>query len=710
VGGTFTDAVLISEDTGAIQIAKVSSTPKDPSIGFLAAVTQILSRAGADASDVSYLVHGTTVATNSLIEGKTPKSALITTEGFRDLLEIGRQVRPSLYDIHFKKLRPLVPRNLCFEVAERLDASGGVLTRLDEGKVKEIAAKLQAADVKSVAICFLHSYLNPAHEQRVEKLLAEHAPGIAVSVSSQICPEFREYFRASTTVVNACVKPVVASYLRGIKDQLKKQQIKAELLIMQSNGGVLTFDQAAERPVFMVESGPAAGVIAANFIAGNLGHKDVISFDMGGTTAKAGLILEGRPKVTKEYEVGAEARPGAGQSRGSGYPIRTPVIDLVEIGAGGGSIAWVDSGGVLRVGPHSSGADPGPICYRRGGKLPTITDANLVLGRINPKYFLGGDMDLDLEGATEGIGEQCAVPLGMDTLAAANGIIEIANAAMVNALRLTTVRRGYDPRALVMVAFGGAGPLHANRLAMEMQIPKLIVPMSPGTASAMGLLTTDIRHEFSRTRIVRADQVDAKVVNEIFAGMEKEGAELLRREAIAPEMTSFSREIEMRYKGQSYELAVLVKGGVISDEVMADTCGRFHSEYERTYGRAYPDELIELVNYRLTAIGTIPPLKPRTIPYLGHGIEAARKGARPVFFSEAGGFVEAGIYDRYRLEAGHRIEGPAVVEEMDSNTLIYPGFGATVDAAGNLLIAPEVEGNGTDLAFEASRSQVQQSR
>lgn len=686
VGGTFTDAVLISEQTGDIHIAKVPSTPKDPSIGFLTAVNQILEKAGIRAPNVSYLVHGTTVATNALIEGKSPKTAFITTEGFRDLLEIGRQIRPSLYDVHFHKLRPLVPRDLCFEVPERLDASGNVLRALDESRVVEIAKKLKQEKIGSVAICFLHSYLNPAHEERVEELLREHAPHTVPSVSAHVCPEFREYFRASTTVVNACVKPVVASYLKGIENQLASEGTKAELLIMQSNGGVLTFKQAAERPVYMVESGPAAGVIAANFVAGKLGYKDVVSFDMGGTTAKAGLILEGRPKVTKEYEVGAEARPGAGQSRGSGYPIRTPVIDLVEIGAGGGSIAWVDPGGVLRVGPQSAGADPGPICYGRGGKQPTITDANLVLGRINPSYFLGGEMDLDIGAATAGIKANCADRLGLDTIAAANGIVEIANAAMVNALRLTTVRRGYDPRSLVMVAFGGAGPLHANRLCAEMQIPRLIIPPSPGTCSALGLLTTDVKHEFSRTRIMRGDQANAEVINKIFSSMEKEGLELLERDGIPPQRMSFQKEIEMRYKGQSYEIAVACPSGTLDLPALEQVCARFHQDYERAYGRGYPEEVIEMVNYRVTAVGVIPTPPAQRVAKRGRPVTDARKGVRQIFFSEAGGFIEAEVYDRYKLEPGHHLKGPAVVEEMDSNTLIHPGFASEVDTLGNLLI------------------------
>jgi N-methylhydantoinase A len=688
VGGTFTDAVLISEATGEIHIAKVPSTPKDPSIGFLMAVTQILKKAGLTAESISYLVHGTTVATNALIEGKTPKTAFITTAGFRDMLEIARQVRPSLYDVHFQKLRPLVPRNLCYEVRERLDASGNVLQGLDEEGIRLIADQLVKEGISSAAICFLHSYRNPAHEERAGKLLEERVPGLALSLSSHICPEFREYFRASTTVVNACIRPVVANYVRGIEDRLKRQGMKAELLIMQSNGGVLTFNQAAEKPVYMVESGPAAGVIAANFVGGSLGHADIISFDMGGTTAKAGLRMKGRPKVTKEYEVGAEARAGVGQSRGSGYPIRTPVIDLVEIGAGGGSIAWVDPGGVLRVGPQSAGADPGPICYAQGGKNPTITDANLILGRINPRYFLGGEIDLDVAAAEEGIRQKCAVPLGLSVVDAANGIIEIANAAMVNALRLTTVRRGYDPREFVMVAFGGAGPLHANRLCAEMQIPLLVIPPSPGTTSALGLLATDVKHDFSRTRIMKADRLDAEVVNGIFVAMEAEGKALLTHEGINATSMSFLREIEMRYVGQSYELGIVCPNGTLKSEDLQQICDRFHPEHERAYGRGYPEEMVEFVNFRLTAIGAIarPPL--RKINSNGHNLGDARKGSRPVFFAEIGKFTETAVYDRYRVTAGQCLLGPAVVEEMDSHTVLHPGFQADVDPFGNLLVSP----------------------
>ena len=688
IGGTFTDAVLLSEASGETRIAKVPSTPADPSLGFLDAVDRILAEGGAEARDISYLVHGTTVATNSLIEGKTPRTALITTEGFRDMLEIGRQVRPTLYDVHFEKPRPLVPRRLCFEVRERLDAEGRELEALDEARVHEIARGLAEEEVVSVAVCFLHAYLNPAHERRVGELLREHNQELVISLSSEVCPEFREYFRASTTIINACVRPVLARYLNGIERRLRGRGMTAELLIMQSSGGVLTFETGAEKPAYMVESGPAAGVIVSNHIAGELGHADVISFDMGGTTAKVGLILDGQPRITKEYEVGSQAAPGVGQARASGYPIRTPVIDLVEIGAGGGSVAWVDSGGILRVGPHSAGADPGPICYGKGGTEPTITDANLVLGRLDPEFFLGGEMGLSAAAAREGIARACAEPLAMDPVACANGIVEIANAAMTNALRVMTVQRGYDPRDLVMVAFGGAGPLHANRLCAEMRIGLLIVPPSPGTASALGLLVTDLKHEFSRTRIMPQGREDIDEINRLFAAMEAEGRAVLLREGLAPEAIGFARQIEMRYAGQSHELAVECPLGGLTPAALESVRERFHREHDRAYGHGYPGEATELVNFRLSALGSIRKPRPRAVAAASGPASEARKGTRAVYFDAPGDYLTTPVYERGRLAAGHRFEGPAIVEEMDSTTLVQPGYEVEVDRFANLLVSP----------------------
>ena len=413
IGGTFTDATLVDESSGRLWNAKVSSTPHDPAQGFLSATRQILDQSELAPESLRYVVHATTVATNAIIEGKVAPTVLITTEGFRDILEIARQIRPSLYDTQFEKPKPLVPRDRCFGVRERLDATGAVITPLDEDAIPHIAAIVREAGIESVAVCFLHSYLNAQHEQRVGELLRDLAPNIAISLSSDVAPEIREYFRASTTVINAALRPIVSRYLENIEEQLRAQGIQSELLVMQSSGGLMTFTDARRRPVFMVESGPAAGVITAAHLGVSLGYQNVISFDMGGTTAKVGLVQDGTPRITKDYEVGSVAQPGSGGFRAGGYPIRTPVIDLVEIGAGGGSIAWVDPGGVLRVGPQSAGADPGPACYGQGGGEPTVTDANLVLGRLNPGYLLGGDLKLDSALAHAAIEQRIADPLGI---------------------------------------------------------------------------------------------------------------------------------------------------------------------------------------------------------------------------------------------------------------------------------------------------------
>jgi N-methylhydantoinase A len=439
----------------------------------------------------------------------------------------------------------------------------------------------------------------------------------------------------------------------------------------------------------MVESGPAAGVIAATYLGGVLGYQDILSFDMGGTTAKTGLIQKGQPRVTKEYEVGAQATAGFGAARGSGYPIRTPVIDLVEIGAGGGSIAWVDPGGILRVGPQSAGADPGPVCYGLGGTEPTITDANVVLGRLDPRYFLGGEMKLDVDAARRAIEEKCAKPLGLDVIAAANGIIEIANAAMINALRLISVQRGYDPRDFVLVGFGGAGPVHANRLAAELQIPRTIIPLSPGIFSAMGLLVTDLKHDYSVTRIRRTDQLDYTELMQVYDDLAAQGRATLAREGIPESEMVFLRHVDMRYVGQSYELSIPVPAGPIDAAAVARIVDQFHAEHDRAYGYSAPGEPTEFVNLRLTAVGTITKPKLREIEPAGpDGAAPALDSHRPVYFAEAGGFVDCPIYRRYKLGSGAVIDGPAIIEEMDSTTVLHPGFRATVDRYGNLMLTP----------------------
>jgi N-methylhydantoinase A len=584
IGGTFTDATIIDEETGEVSIAKVLTTPADPSEGFVHAVDRVLADGGVEAGEVTFVVHATTVATNAIIEGKIARSGFVTTEGFRDLLEIARQVRPTLYDTQFEKPKPLVPRDRAVVVDERLGPKGEVLRPLEDDSVRDAAAILRREEVESVAVCLLHAHVNSEHERRVGAILTEELPGIPISLSSEVAPEFREYLRASTTVINAVIRPIVERYLRRIEARLVEAGVGVRLLVMQSSGGTFGSRSAAVRPVFMVESGPAAGVIASAHLGETVGLPDLLSFDMGGTTAKVGLIRDGRPSVTKDYTLGGDAGAGVGGMGRSGYPVQTPVVDLVEIGSGGGSIAWVDSGGLLRVGPQSAGADPGPVCYRRGGVEPTVTDANLVLGRLNPAFFLGGEITLDVDGAARAIEERCARPLGFSLTEAANGIVEIANAAMVNALNLISIQRGYDPRNFVLVAFGGAGPVHANALARDAEMPTLLIPRGPGIFSATGLLTTDLERDASTPIMRRVDDLDHDEVAEAFARLEHQGRVELERERLVGDAVEFRRQVDLRYVGQSFELTIPA-----GDDLLE----RFHVEHDRTYGFSAPSEPVE---------------------------------------------------------------------------------------------------------------------
>ena len=501
IGGTFTDAIVLDEATGEFLIEKVPTTPSDLSVGFHDVTTRSLEAAGRVPEDIGSLVHGTTVATNCIIEGKTARCGLLTTEGFRDILEIARQIKPEPFNIFFEKPRPLVPRHRCLEASERLDAEGRVVRALDPESVRAAAETFRREGVEAVAVCFLHSYINPGHEQLAAEILGRELPGVPIVLSSEVCPAFREYLRASTTVVNAAIAPVVSTYLGRVEAKLRDLGLQGRLCVMQSNGGVCTFETARRMPVRIIESGPAAGVTVAAYIGSLTGRRNVISLDIGGTTAKAGLIQDGAPRVTHEFEVGAKAAGRLLHAKATGYPIQCGVVDLVEVGAGGGSIGWVDSGGALRVGPRSAGAEPGPACYGQGGTLPTLTDANLILGRLNPDFFLGGKMRLCRDAAVRAVNEHVAGPLSLTVTEAAFGMVEIANAHMIEALRLVSVQRGFDPREFALVAFGGAGPLHANAIARELDIPEVIIPLSPGVSSALGLLLADIRHDFVRTYI-----------------------------------------------------------------------------------------------------------------------------------------------------------------------------------------------------------------
>jgi len=690
IGGTFTDGTLVDSTTGEVTTSKVLSTPSNPASGFISAVEKLLATHGSiDPTEIEHVVHATTVATNAIIEGKTATTAFITTEGFREMLEIARQIRPSLYDLQFEKPQPLVPRQLCYEVPERLNAQGEVITPLDESVVEQVVEKIAETGVEAVAVCLLHSYRNSAHEQRIGELLRAKLPDITISLSSDVVPEFREYLRASTTVINSSVAPVVSTYLSSIREKLNSSGVTSELLVMQSSGGVYPAEAASDSPVFMVESGPAAGAVAAAALGTSLGSPDVISFDMGGTTAKASLIRNGQPNVTRDYSVGGAAQAGTGAFGGaSGYPIRTPVVDLVEIGAGGGSIAWVDSGGALRVGPHSAGADPGPVCYGLGGTEPTITDANLVLGRLDPDYFAGGDMQLDLKGARNAIKTQCADPLGISIEEAAHGIVEIANTAMVNALRLVSVQRGHDPRDFMLIGFGGAGPAHTVRLAEQAGIPNVLIPLAPGTASALGLLVTDVRMDSSATLIARADSVQPDDIAGHFARLEDEGAKAHQSAASSSGEPVFERAVEMRYWGQSFELSVPAPDRELIDrQWLNELCESFHDAHETAYGFRAQDEPVELVNLRLTTVGKIARPNMKKLEETSSDASSALKGSRPVYFSESNGVTETAVYDRVKLPAGAQFSGPAIVEEPDCTTVVHPAWNVLVDEYGNLSIS-----------------------
>jgi N-methylhydantoinase A len=691
IGGTFTDLVIMDEESGAFRIDKVPSTPADPSLGFHKIIQQGLAATGAGAANVSYLVHGTTVATNSIIEGKTARCGLLTTAGFRDLLEIARQIKPEPFNLFFEKPRPLVPRDLCLEASERLDSEGRVIQPLDPRSVLAAADVFRKAGVEAIAICFLHSYVNPQHEQLAAAILGPALPGIPIARSSDVCPEFREYFRASTTVVNAAITPIVSTYLSRVEAKLQELGVPARLCIMQSNGGICTSRVAREKPVHIVESGPAAGVIVAAHVGSLTGNHNVISLDIGGTTAKAGLIHDGVPKISHEFEVGSKAAGRSLHAKATGYPIKSGVVDLVEVGAGGGSIGWIDSGGALRVGPQSAGAEPGPACYGWGGQLPTLTDANLVLGRINPHFFLGGKMELSLPKATEAIETHLAARLRLRVAEAAFGMVEIANSNMIEALRLVSVQRGFDPREFSLVAFGGAGPLHANAIARELGIPEVIIPVSPGVSSALGLLLADIKHDFVRTYIKPLGRIDLDVVNLAFGQFAEEGRRLLEHEGVAPEKQRFVPAFDMRLTGQSFELLVPLPAASLQAAHLPPLEDAFHKLHERTYGHSFPGEPVEIVNLRLTAQGLIPKPRLRRLPQ-AEGSDGARQPAlkdeRPVCFGLAEGYVSTPIYDRSKLAAAARISGPAVLEEFDSTVVVHPGYEANVDEFGSIHLVP----------------------
>jgi N-methylhydantoinase A len=671
-GGTFTDVCLFDDASGQVAVWKVPSTPDDPSRAIARGTQEGTERVGAQPSEVVYFGHGTTVGTNALIQHRGVRTGLITTDGFRDLIEIGRQKRPDLYDLQADKSPPLVTRDLRFGVAERLRHDGSVETPLDEEGVRQAARDLKAAGVKSVAIGFLYGFVRPEHEETARRIVAEEFPEAFICASHEVAPEFREYERISTAVVNAYLGPVMQGYIRRLAERLKELGVTTTPHLTQSNGGVIGFDMAARLPVRTVLSGPSTGVVAAQAIGQMTGIENLITFDMGGTSSDVALLRAGEAKLASEANV-------------HGYPIKAPMLDIHTVGAGGGSIAAIDSGGLLKVGPRSAGADPGPVCYGRGSTEPAVTDANVVLQTLNPTHLLGGRMPIDQNLSKQAIG-RIAEELGLDLMATAQGIISVVTANMAKAIRVISVQRGHDPRDYALVAFGGAGPLHAARLAKELEMKRIIVPRNPGIGCALGLLLTDLRANFATTRLAVLTERLVPAMAESFAGLEAQAEHWFAEEKVAASDRQLRRTADLRYHGQNYELAIDVPDGPVTPSTIKALADGFAEAHKRLYGFVAEGEAVQLVTYRVEAIGFVPKAEFRPQPDAGRDASAAVIGRREVWFPEAGGFVDCPIYDREVLKSGNLIAGPAIIEQMDATTVLLPGMTARVEPYLNLIL------------------------
>ena len=667
VGGTFTDVALVHQASGRLWVTKTPTTPHDPSAGFMAGIDRALQLAGIEAAALRHVLHGTTTATNAILEGKGAAIGLLTTAGFRDVLEIGRHDIPRRANMFawVKPARPVAPE-LIFEIGGRVTVDGAEIEPLDEEAVRAAARRLRAAGVDSIAVCFLHSYANPAHERRARALLLEEHPGGAVSLSSEVLPVFREFERSMGTVLNAYVQPLVGRYVARLVGELRPRGIGAPLSIMKSNGGVIGADVVRTQAIHTALSGPAAGVIGARRIGEAAGFDDLISVDVGGTSADVCLVRGGEAEVTTEGRVGA-------------WPLHVPMIDIHTIGAGGGSIARVTEDGTLTVGPESAGAQPGPVCYGAGGEEPTVTDAHLVLGRI-PSHLLGGEIPLDVERARRAIEEHVARPLGLPLAAAAQGILDILNNNMVGALRLVSVERGYDPRDFVLVPFGGAGPLHGADLATLLGMRTVVVPRHPGVLSTFGLLGTEVRNDYARTSLQKPPDYDIGAVAAVYADLEGQARDWLVAEGVAPSARRLTRMADLRYRHQGFELTVpWPERDLDLDALLA----RFHARHRQLYTYALADAPVEIVTLRLAAAGRV---RRFTLPSLPRRrMAAARPPRRRVHFPGAGWTMCPSV-DRERLGVGAVVTGPAIVEQPDTTTVVPPGHRARVDRVGNLVI------------------------
>ena len=675
IGGTFTDIVYIDDD-GKICVNKSHTTPPN----FEQGVLNVIEKCKIDPEAVRDLTHGTTVVINALTERKGAKTGLITTKGFRDILEIGRGNRPDLFNFNFKKPQPFVPRYLRLEVEERMDYQGNELMPLREEDVRSCVEKFKKEGVEAVAVVFLHSYINKAHERQAKELIEQLWPEVAVTASYEVSKEWREYERTTTAVLNSYVKPSAKTYIDKLYNKLEEMDIKCPKYIMQSNGGTTTFEDAKEVPINMVESGPVAGIYGAAMLGSMLGENKVIAFDIGGTTAKCSLVDGGEVKTTTEYKIEKNARfPG--------YPIRVPVVDIVEIGNGGGSIAWIDQTNSLRVGPESAGALPGPVAYQKGGTEPTTTDANLVVGRLSPKNF---DMDVDMDKVRSVIEEKIGKAYGIDAEEAAMGIIRVANSNMLNALKLVSVRKGYDPREFALVAFGGGGPMHAAALAKELNIKKVIIPLAASVFSAWGMLMTDLRSDDIQTYNVKLDHPDYEAIRAAWKKLEEKAYADNEKKQIRKENVYFQHYLDMRYVGQDHTVKVRVPDEDMSDENIGEFIEAFHKAHEQNYSFRLEESSVEIVNMHLASFGRIEKTPVREIPVLSCTLEEAVKETREVIF-EGSGKLPTKIYDREKLSPGMKMTGPCIIEEVSSSAVIYPGMQAEIDKYGDIVIETGVE-------------------
>ena len=671
IGGTFTDFLGYDPGTGRLLSAKTSSTPRE----LVRGIQDCLDKVHLPISEIQTFVHGSTVAINTVVERKGARTALIVTRGTRDVYKIGRGNRPEAYNIWFKRPEPLVPRHLTFEVNERLGPDGDTVIKFDFEQARSVGKRVAASGVDAVAVCFLHSWNNPAHEQLMGEILAEDVPDKYVTLSHHIMREYGEYERTSTAVLNAYIGPKVATYLNRLDSMLSAQGFSGDLLIMQSNGGVMAPSTAKILPAATLESGPVGGFIAAARVGCRLGYKNVVAFDMGGTTAKTNLIRDGEPQTAHGYHIGGYA---------SGHPVMLPVVDTVEVGSGGSSIARKDEVGSLRVGPLSAGADPGPVCYGKGGTEPTVTDANLVLGRLNPDAFLGGEMKLDVKAAHTAIRDHIAIPLGLSLTEAALAIVKIAITTMSLAVRQVSVERGYDPRDFAMLAFGGAGPLHAVEVARALHIPTVIVPNFPGQFSAAGMLMADLRQDYVRTYYKALDRADFRELKSIVDELESVAKKRLVDEKVGESRTVFRHFIEARYAGQDFSLPVPVRPDLFDGTYADFIRSAFNEIHQRQFGYYDVGQSLELVNIRLAAIASRehqdlaqPPVTSGT---------AALVGSRPVFVETADRPVACPVYEREFLQPGAHVDGPAIIQEYASTTLMFPGDAGEVAATGELII------------------------